>query len=949
MDNHQKKGVPRKEHPSNVANSTILDGSHSSATQNYQQLFCEAMTSQGIQPPADFIADGRMHRFSTNGKNGDRAGWYILHLNGLPAGSFGNWRDGADAYKWCAKPDNQLSKAERTELAKRHQQQRQEAERQRELDYKTAAKSALTDWQTAKPAPSNHSYLVKKQIKPHLARVLDGNLVLPLFDENGDLWSVQKIGADGEKRFASGGKTAGMFCVVGTADGKLPADMTDQTILICEGFSTGATLHETIGLAVVVAFSAPNLPKVAAALFAKHPRIRFLMCGDDDHAKPANIGKTKATEAASTIGARVVFPSFEGAERGDGDSDFNDMARVCGLDKVRQAIDQALQSEPIAPAQASAQRLFEVLETPAENEAAGVYYTGNDNGHRQWIASPLLIEAVTSDAHGNNFGRLLRFQNSLGNWRTWAMPMEWLRADCADLRGALLGMGVTISPNKGARSLFSNYLQHHLPERQVTCTAQTGWLNGVFVLPNQTIGDNADSVIYQANSPSNGEYSNNGSLSDWRASIATQASGNAILTLAISAAFAGGLLGKVGMEGGGFHLTGNSSTGKTTALTAAASVWGGENFRKTWRATSNGLEAVATLSNDGLLILDEIGECLPREIGNITYMLANGRPKSRMTKQITARQVQSWRCIALSSGEKTLYEAMQEGGLNTKDGQEIRMLNINADFEHGAFQNLHGAANGADFSDRLKSAAIKNYGTAGVAFLEKLTRDGRNFVADLALMESKFNTINADGLVKRSAKRFSVVALAGELASEYGITGWRAGDATAACLELFNLWLAEFGKNGTARSKVASKVLDFITENEGGFTERYDTETRVIKRLGWWTEANGGRVYYLTTKAMCTALAGESERDGKRILIEQGALVGGKDGKSSTVVAGLGRCYSVNMSKLQAEITPNNTFKNEGVMAANQQRRGDNTYYTYNTEKNGGVLRVSESPIEGEV
>jgi uncharacterized protein (DUF927 family) len=97
------------------------------------------------------------------------------------------------------------------------------------------------------------------------------------------------------------------------------------------------------------------------------------------------------------------------------------------------------------------------------------------------------------------------------------------------------------------------------------------------------------------------------------------------------------------MQGGGFHFRGSTSTGKTTSVFVGGSVCGGDSehgFLQTWKATANGLEIIAADHNHSLLCLDEIGECDSREIGNVAYMLANGRGKARMTKTIQARHSQ---------------------------------------------------------------------------------------------------------------------------------------------------------------------------------------------------------------------------------------------------------------------------------------------------------------------
>ncbi len=286
---------------------------------------------------------------------------------------------------------------------------------------------------------------------------------------------------------------------------------------------------------------------------------------------------------------------------------------------------------------------FVVLDDWHEEGAArlrpGVWHFGAKAGRgedapptltQRWVCSPLHIDAVTHDPHEGNFGRLLRFQTTLGKWVTWAMPMEMLRGDCADLRGVLLGMGVQIDPF--GRNLLNVYLQDKAPRRRIECALQTGWAGAdfkAFVLPDSVIGPRAASVAYQSETRAADEYTQRGTLHGWQEGTAALAVGNPLLVLALCAAFAGPVLARVNMESGGLHLIGDSSTGKTTALEAACSVWGGPSYRRSWRTTSNGLEGAAALFNDSLLALDEISECDPRAVGEVVYMLGNGRGKQR--------------------------------------------------------------------------------------------------------------------------------------------------------------------------------------------------------------------------------------------------------------------------------------------------------------------------------
>jgi putative DNA primase/helicase len=124
----------------------------------------------------------------------------------------------------------------------------------------------------------------------------------------------------------------------------------------------------------------------------------------------------------------------------------------------------------------------------------------------------------------------------------------------------------------------------------------------------------------------------------------------------------GALLKPTHQEGGGFHIYGDSSKGKSTGMAVACSVFGDEIFKQSWRATSNGLEAASAMANDSLLALDEISECNPKEIGAVVYALANGSGKQRANKNGRARAVTHWRIAVLSNGERSIESAMLEGG-----------------------------------------------------------------------------------------------------------------------------------------------------------------------------------------------------------------------------------------------------------------------------------------------
>ena len=537
---------------------------------------------------------------------------------------------------------------------------------------------------------------------------------------------------------------------------------------------------------------------------------------------------------------------------------------------------------------------------------------------QQWICSPLYLDAVTTDAHGGNYGRLLRIKSTLGKWTTWAMPMNMLRGDCSDLRGELLGMGVEIDPF--ARNLLAVYLQDRAPKRRIQCALQTGWASTdykAFVLPDTVIGPQSASVAYQSGERGSEEYTLSGTLEGWQAGTAALAVGNPLLVLALSAAFAGPVLARCNAESGGIHLIGDSSTGKTTAVESACSVWGGPNFKRSWRTTGNGLEGAAALFNDSLLALDEISECDPRQVGEVVYMLGNGRGKQRAGRTGSARAVARWRSSVISTGERSIATTMTEGGHRVKAGQSVRLLDVPAKRTYGAWDNLHRYATGTAFSDALKIEAATHYGHGGRAFLEKLTRDhDDSFSAALDTIKGRdeFQAPGGEGQAKRAAGRFAVLALAGELATSYGITGWETGEAIKAAAVGFAAWLSlrgGMGQGNAERGQIAERITSFIERHgDSRFTDAAsDDEQRAMMvrdRAGYWRAAGDGRVYLFTADGLREALKGFDFNRALDALQEIGAIeTPGADGKRAKFIRINGRgmkLYAVNPSNIEGGV-----------------------------------------------
>ena len=290
------------------------------------EQFRAAIVAAGMEAPSDLNPDGKIHRFSPTGKRTDDAGWYVLHLDGTTAGAFGDWRTGL-VQCWCAADDRTMTAAERKALAQRMdamRRQRDAEQRQRRAD---AASAAAIRWAAATPA-DEHPYLIAKGNRAHGIRVEAGHtLLIPMRDTEGRLHSLQSIAPDGAKRFMPGGRVKGCYHAIGQPSGRL---------VVCEGYATGATIHEDTGAAVAIAFNAGNLLPVAKALRGKFPCITLVVAADDDWKTEGNPGMAAATEAARAVGGLLAVPNFGELPRADKDTDFNDLHRLAGMVEVHQ-------------------------------------------------------------------------------------------------------------------------------------------------------------------------------------------------------------------------------------------------------------------------------------------------------------------------------------------------------------------------------------------------------------------------------------------------------------------------------------------------------------------------------------------------------------------------------------------------------------------------------------
>ncbi|MBT4922527.1 MAG: hypothetical protein HON23_05885 [Rickettsiales bacterium] len=156
-------------------------------------------------------------------------------------------------------------------------------------------------------------------------------LIIPMRDVNDNLWSLQRIYPNGDKRFLKDGKKKGCFCLIGNNE----LEALDR-VFLCEGFSTGASIYLATEIPVIICFDAGNIFPVLESIKAKYPNKQYVIAADDDAYGKVNTGRLKALEACSKMHVSAYVPIFK--DRSSKPTDFNDLHCLEGLSEVKKQL-----------------------------------------------------------------------------------------------------------------------------------------------------------------------------------------------------------------------------------------------------------------------------------------------------------------------------------------------------------------------------------------------------------------------------------------------------------------------------------------------------------------------------------------------------------------------------------------------------------------------------------
>ena len=445
------------------------------------------------------------------------------------------------------------------------------------------------------------------------------------------------------------------------------------------------------------------------------------------------------------------------------------------------------------------------------------------------LSDPIDIIGTGQDKDGAYY-QIIKFKDKITRrHKTAALP----QAEIGTVQGwqRLQNFGLVIMSGRAKREKLADYLQKEGSPTAFTITDRAGWHEDSYIMPSGetiTATDKDPAIIYNGDTSQAKAYQPNGELTDWQQNIARYAVGNSRLCLALGASFAAPLLSLLNEESGGFHLMGDSSDGKTTAAKAALSVWGKPSGSLlSWSGTKIGFSNTAAARNDGLLVLDEIGQASPHVIGDTVYSVMNGINKVQGAKQGGNRALSRWKVMMFSTGEKTPDSILKHHKGDWNAGQAARLPSIRAAAQYGIYDTLHGFEDGALLSEHIAQSAEKYHGTAGRLFIQQLLDDLEQAKQQATERMAAFMATipELSGQARRVAKRFAIAAAALELAAP--VTGLPVGVGMAGVKKCFDEWLEANGAGKHEDRRIIEQAEDFIAQHALGtrFMEWSDKST----------------------------------------------------------------------------------------------------------------------------
>ncbi|WP_272575184.1 TOPRIM and DUF927 domain-containing protein [Providencia sp. PROV273] len=632
----------------------------------------------------------------------------------------------------------------------------------------------------------------------------DGSLIIPLMDADGTITAAQTIKPNGDKRLLLDSTKNGSYYPINE-----PVNVS--TVIIAEGLATAMTCQLIQPEAhTVAAIDASNLIHVAKVMRTKYPESQIIIAGDND-IKPdqPNTGKLAAEKAAKAVNGIAVLPPT------DDKADWDDYRLSHSIEAARQAFNaevdkqgskvmieidvnhKALKSDPMKIHIESRDDGVFLVTPKADKE------TGEIINHEQWLSNA--IKRITKGVNDLN-QKYLIFE--WGNNNVQAVPM----GDIGEREGwkTLKNAGLIVTTKSGLRQSLSDWLLRQKFKENWSITNKSGWHKGAYIMPDGSIiGTPEQPIFFNGQSAAATAYQTSGTVESWRNDVARLANGNSFMMFAIGAALAAPMTSITGADSFGIHIYAQSTAGKSTTADMAVSLYGDPDLQRlTWYGTEYGMTNEAVAHNDGLLYLDEVGQGAdPKHVYKSAYTLFNGKGKIQGAKDGGNRQVQSWRTVAISTGEKDIETFLLNSGVKVNAGQLVRLLNIPIE----RATELHECETGKAHADLIKVNCRDSYGAAGRYWIEYLSNHKDEAKEAYRAAQQRWNKLIPSSYgeqVHRASDRFATIEAA--LIMGRVITGWCEQDCRDVVQAIFNVWVAEFGTGNKEYEQIKEQAEAFL-------------------------------------------------------------------------------------------------------------------------------------------
>lgn len=497
------------------------------------------------------------------------------------------------------------------------------------------------------------------------------------------------------------------------------------------------------------------------------------------------------------------------------------------------------------------------------------------------VCGPIRVIAYARTSDDEAWSLQLSFKNRDGQGKEYLLRIGDLEAPGSTWLADLMNAGLLVGDDPEANGLLKRWLKGRKPEKRIRLVERVGWTPefSAFMLPTGPVpappeqGD-LEHFVFKVRK-TKALFGVKGTLNEWQENIGKYCVGNSRLLFTVSGAFLAPLARLMGIkEGKGFHIFQNaSSIGKTTATQVGGTVYGGggkNGFLQSWNSTPNAMEGICEQHRDCALFLDELGTADARKLGSLIYTTVAGEGKARLNRNSELRESREWFNVIFSTGEISTEAHMKTEDPETRlrGGQEIRVLNIPADAGAGlgVFENLHGVTdpegtnNAGHFSKMLKANTHLYYGAPLIAWLEALVLKRAPLLKRAHDIVAEFRTKYAQGVgpqVGRVADTFALVAAAGELATEEGITGWPKGAATEAAATIFDAWRKDRETEGSSDDhRMVEQVRKFyqtqkarferIVEDDKNPDKEFVAPARSMTLAGYVRQGDNGELEFCT-------------------------------------------------------------------------------------------------------